>query len=350
MKIGLIGCGRISERGHMVAYSSMNDAEIVAVADINSDKAKSFADKFRIRKIFTDYVDLLEIKDLDFVDICTPTSTHCSIACDAMRYGHNVFLEKPMALSVFECEKMMQESKKNRVKLCICHNQIFDPSIRQAKSITDGMYEDLISFRTSIKENEYMFDAPSWNTSPKEGGFLWEWGIHLAYLQLHFLQNIKEVYAIGGKLKHQVYDDFVVLFRTQNQSYGIIELSLLAKEPERLYEINFSNGSRLQLDFTFNYFTEKSRNISKSWKRELLSGFYSDLKRVFGKRVKYTLSFLRKRQLFLHYSHFQLIRNFIESIKTDSPPPVGPEEGKNAIRLLECIRKSLDEHRVVTMK
>ena len=62
--------------------------------------------------------------------------------------------------------------------------------------------------------------------------------------------------------------------------------------------------------------------------------------------MKFGMSHIRKKQ---PPSHFDLISNYIESLKKDSPPPVTPEDGRNTINLLECIEKSLDEHRPVTI-
>lgn len=92
---------------------------MIAVSDIDPKKARTFAEKYGVSKFFSDYVDLLEISDLDFVDICTPTSTHSLLACETVKFGHNVLVEKPMALTTAECEKMILESKTWSKTLCL---------------------------------------------------------------------------------------------------------------------------------------------------------------------------------------------------------------------------------------
>ena len=89
MKVGLIGCGQVAD-GHMTVYNNITGVKVVAVADAIPKKARTFANKHGISRAFTDYVNLLEDKELDFVDISTPTSTHARIACDAAQFGHNV--------------------------------------------------------------------------------------------------------------------------------------------------------------------------------------------------------------------------------------------------------------------
>lgn len=340
--IGLIGCGRVA-CVHMLAYKYIENANVVAVSDIDLERAKIFANRYGVKKYFKNYVDLLEIKDLDFVDICTPVSTHANITCDAAEFGQDVLVEKPMALSTSECERMILESKRRGVRLCVCHNQLFIPSVMQAKSMVDSGYYDLTSFRISHKEST---EVPSWTLTPEEKGILWETGCHAAYLQLHFLKNIREVYAVGSKVKYPVYDEFTVLLRTSHRPYGIIELSWLAKEPEILFEIDCSDGKRVQIILRHDYLLEKSKGLPK----HVWSGLYSDEKRILKKWMKLVLNSLRKGKLLYCLTHFSLISSYIESLKNDSPPPVEPEEGKRAIKLLECIEESLSRNQVVQIK
>jgi predicted dehydrogenase len=343
MNIGIIGCGRVAAL-HMLAYSFIKDANVTATSDADLERVKTFAQRHGIKRTFTDYKDLLELKDLDFVDICTPPSTHTNIACDAAESAHDFLLEKPMALSTAECEKIIDAAKRAGVKLSVCHNQKFIPLVMQAKSMVDSGSYDLVSFKTSVKESAELIGAPNWALTPREKGALWESGCHPAYLQLHFLKNIKEVCAVGSKVKHPVYDDLAVFLRTPGQSYGIIELSWLAKQKETIYEINGSDGKRAQI-LNFNFLIEQSGNAPKhAW-----SGLYLDGKRVLKKWIQPVFDGIREGKLLYCLPHLSLISGFIESLKNDSPLPVTPEEGKMAIRLLECIEESLNKNRIVPM-
>ncbi len=342
MKIGLIGCGHVAD-GHATVYKYIKDAKVVAVSDVNLKKARIFANKHGISKVFTNYTDLLEIKDLDFVDICTPTSTHVRIACDASKFGQNVLLEKPMALSTSECERIIHESEKQGVSLCVCHNQIFFPSIRRAKLMVDSGHYDLISFRTSVKQSPQIFAYPPWNMTSEEKGILWEAGCHPAYLQLHFLKNITDVYAVGSKVKYPVYDEFSVLLRTSGQSYGIIEVSWVTKGSEKIYEIDSADGKQAwpQVDGDYHSILELEKPRAGGM-------VYSEIKRIF----RYLLRSRRDMYSHLNYfvGHFYLINQYMNSLKNGSPPPVQPEEGKRTIKLLECIEESLNTHKTIRMK
>lgn len=349
MNVGLVGCGGIANI-HMKVLKNIENVKVVGVCDLNLERAKDIARRFRVEKIFRDYMDLFEVKDLDLVDICTPVSTHARIVCDASRAVPAILVEKPMALSVSECEEMMKEVKKHGSKLCVGHNQIFLPSIEKAKSlIEEGVY-DLVSFRTTQKESFELLRAyrlaADWMVAPEQKGIIWEVCCHLAYLQLHFLPDIKEVYAIGSKVKYPVYDDFAVLLRTASQRFGIIELSWLSRETEIVYEISDSEGKRLQIYRDFDYFLENSVAPPHTV-GGVARGFFTDEKRTLQKWAKFGLNYVRGRKMI---PHLKLVGNYIASIEKGLPPPVSMEDGRNTINLLECIEKSLDEHRPVMVR
>ena len=331
-------------------YQSLKDVEVVGLCDLNLDRAKNLAAMFKIEKTFEDYWDMFEKEDLDLVDICTPVSTHARIVCDAAKAVPAILLEKPMALNVSECEEMTKEVEKHGSKLCIGHSQIFSPHIQRAKSMADSDAFNLFSFRTTLKASFEILRAynltPAWNVSPEQRGIIWEVCCHHAYLQLHFLPDIREVYAIGSKVKYPVYDDFAVLLRTTGQRFGIIELSWLSHETEVVYELRDSTGKRVQIHWEFDYFLENSEEPPFTVGK-VARNFFVDEKRILQKWARFGICYFRKRKLL---PTFNLISSYIESIKKDLPPPVSAEDGRNTINLLECIEKSLDEHRPVKVR
>jgi predicted dehydrogenase len=344
MNIGLVGCGRVSEI-HMCAYRHIPEATVVAVSDINLERANAFAKKHNIKKTFKDYQELLNIKDLDIVDICTPTSTHAKIVCEVAKSGHHIFLEKPMARNSSECDEMIREVSKHSVKLCVCHNQLFLPQVMQAKAKVDLGEFPLAYFRVLVRESAELIGAPSWIMTPEHGGALWETGAHAAYLQLHFLKDIDTVSAVGEKIKHAVYDHFIVLLNSPNQTIGVIEISWLAKKKEVIFDLISTSGKQMQIQY-YNYYSQFSEKQPKSF----LQGFYWDQKLITKKWINSLVSNLRNRHLLYCLPQYILINKYIDTIKNDSDPPVTPEDGRKTVRLLECIEESLNKNQPVKMK
>ncbi len=345
MNVGLIGCGRVAHI-HMGAYRELDGVEVVGVSDTDAIRAKRFAETYKIGKIFTDYEDLFKSNRLDFVDICTPTSTHESLVSAAAKAGLNVLMEKPMGRNSPECERMIEVSRKYGIKICVCHNQLFFPYVQRLKSLADDPDFGLVSFRTSHRENFEWLKAHNlaqpWNVSPEHGGILWEVGTHLAYLQLSFLKDINEVYALGVKSKYSVYDDFTVLLRTASERWGVFEISWVAKESDIVYEVNGSQGQRVQTHLPHGYIV--NRNLDSAANAAgVFRSWYTDEKRLFNKWAKFAKDHITRPQL----GHISLIRNYVDCLQKGRPSPVTGEDGRNAIKLLECIQKSLEEKKSV---
>jgi UDP-N-acetylglucosamine 3-dehydrogenase len=341
MRVGLIGCGGIAPV-HIRVYKQLKDIEVVGVCDINLERAKKVAAAFKIPSAYSNYHDMFAKERLDLVDICTPPSTHVPIVCDAAEAVPSILLEKPMAFNVVDCDKIISKVEKNGRKLCIGHSQLFSPHIQRAKKIADSDGFNLQSFRTSLKasfEKLRSLDlAPPWNVTPEQKGIIWEVCCHHAYLQLHFLPNIKEVYAVGGKVKYPVYDDFSVLLRTSDDCFGSIELSWVSNEFEVLYELRGKTGRRVQINWEYDQMLELSEDPPYTVKGVAKSAF-ADQKRLWQKWARFGTGFLAKRKLL---PTFNLISSYIDSIKNDSAPPVTAQDGRNTIRLLESIQSSLD--------
>lgn len=340
MEIGLIGCGGIAP-SHLEVYRNMPDVEITSLCDLNEDRAKTLAAKYKVPKTYNDYFEMFEKEKLDLVDICTPVTTHARIVCDAAEVVPSILIEKPMAFNVAQCDEMIAKIHKHGRKLCIGHCQLFSPLVQKADKIVNSGNFDLLSFRTTLRasfENLKAHElAPAWNVAPEQRGIIWEVCCHHAYLQLHFLPNIKEVYAVGGKVKYPVYDDFSVLLKTNDDSYGLIELSWVSKETDVTYEFRGKTGRRMQIDWEHDNLFELGQDPPFSVGL-VAKNMLIDQKRLLQKWAKFEACFVRKNKLL---PAFNLISSYIDAIKNDRESPVTPEEGRNAIRLLESIESSL---------
>ncbi|TRO52430.1 Gfo/Idh/MocA family oxidoreductase [Candidatus Bathyarchaeota archaeon] len=349
MKVGLIGCGGIAS-AHVGVYKKMKDVDIVGLCDLNLERARDLAAKFRVEKTYQNYWDMFEKEKPDMVDICTPVSTHSKIVCDTAELVPAILVEKPMGLNVSQCDEMIRKVEKHGRKLCIGHSQIFSPNIRKATEIVNSENFNLHSFSTVQKESFEILKtrdlAPPWNVLPDQRGIIWEVCCHLAYLQLHFLPDIQEVYAVGSKVKYPVYDDFAVLLRTSREAFGMIELSWVSRETECIYELRNTTGRRLQIHWEFDYMLENAQEPPFT-SSLVAKNILVDQKRLIQKWTRFFSSYFKKRKLL---PIFTLVSEFVESIQEDKQPPVTPQDGRNTVNLLECIEKSLSERRPIVLQ
>ncbi|MGA2239460.1 MAG: Gfo/Idh/MocA family oxidoreductase [Candidatus Bathyarchaeia archaeon] len=346
-KVGLIGCGDVAEKSHMRVYEYLGNPKVVAVADISIERAKSLANRHNVDRVYSNYLDLLGMDDLDFVDICTPTSTHCRIVSDAAKAGRNVFVEKPMARTSGECERMISECERAGIKLCVCHNQKFYASVLRAKSMLHSEKSTILSVRTTAKWTNPSIQP--WTFTPEEGGLLWEVLYHPSYLTLDFLPDVREVYAVGNKVEHQVYDNCMIVLRTGADSYGSMEFSLTSKVREKSCEVTTRAGNRLRIDLEYDYLTTKSTPDPPVSIRSIAGRFLLDEKEVIAKPASYGMQLARRRKEPGFFTHLSAIRGYISSLESDSAVPIEPEEGRRTVRFIECVEKSLNEARAVSL-
>ena len=114
VRVGIIGCGGISNGKHMPALSKLKNVDMVAFCDLIPERAEAAAAKFGHgeTKTYTDYRALLEDKSLDVVHVLTPNRAHSFITVDALEAGKHVMCEKPMAINSAEAKKMLDAAEK----------------------------------------------------------------------------------------------------------------------------------------------------------------------------------------------------------------------------------------------
>lgn len=110
LKVGIIGAGAISIQ-HITNYQKFNDCEIVAISDINLDRANFVANQYGIKTVCADYHDILNDENIDAVSIVTPTFTHKDIVLDAIKSHKHILCEKPPTLNAAEAKEIVEALK-----------------------------------------------------------------------------------------------------------------------------------------------------------------------------------------------------------------------------------------------
>jgi len=142
MRIGVIGCGGIANV--QVPYIMQSKTRhIVAVCDQDENRAHEFAQRFHIPKTYTCVSQLLQEQTPEVIHVMTPPQTHASVALQAIGAGCHVFVEKPMAVSVADADAMIVAAKNRGVKLCVDHNQLFDPVTLQVRRLVEQGFVEI---------------------------------------------------------------------------------------------------------------------------------------------------------------------------------------------------------------
>lgn len=150
INIGVIGCGKIAQVRHIPEYLDNKDCKLVGLYDLNLDRAQELAEKYGA-KAYSSYEELLNDPSIDAVSICTSNATHCEIAVKALEAKKHVLCEKPMAITLEECERMVKASHDNGRYLMIGQNQRLAKAHTVAREmVQSGKLGKILSFRTTF--------------------------------------------------------------------------------------------------------------------------------------------------------------------------------------------------------
>ena len=236
LRMALVGCGRISSKHVEAIEKNAHLLEPVAVCDIVEERARKTADIIekklgRQPEVFTSYVDVLRRADVDFVSIATPSGLHYEMTMQALEFGKHVLVEKPLALDTRHLKEIVENSKRKKLKVGVCHQNRFNPPIQEVrKRIEDGSFGRLFHGTVSVhwNRNESYYRQDTWRgTWEQDGGVLMNQSIHgIDLLQWMLGEKPKRVLGLIKNLNHpyiSVEDLGIGIVEFESGCVGIIE-------------------------------------------------------------------------------------------------------------------------------
>ena len=136
VRVGMIGAGRIADL-HAPAYEGFERAELVTVCALSEKVARTRQRQWRARKWTTDYRQVLADPEIDMVEILTPHPLHHQMVLEAAQAGKHIQLQKPMAMSIADCDQMIRATEEAGVRFKVIENFVFYPPYRKAKELID---------------------------------------------------------------------------------------------------------------------------------------------------------------------------------------------------------------------
>ena len=343
MKYALIGCGRISPN-HLEAAIN-NNLEIVGLCDIVSDNIEILLEKvgkkdLKVNK-YTDYKKMIEEQKPELVAIATESGKHAEIALNCLDANCNIIIEKPIALSLEDADKIIEKAKQKKLIVCSNHQNRFNKSIQKIReAVEKGSFGKLLHGTAHIRWNRgesYYKQAPWRGTWAQDGGALMNQCIHnIDLLRWMMGDEIDEVFAYTDNLTHdfiEAEDLGVAVVKFKNGSYGMIE-GTTNIYPQNLEETLYLFGEKGTVKAG-----GKSVNIIEEW---MFENQDED-----AETVKVNNSELPKNVY--GFGHTPLYENVINAINTNTKPLVDAEAGRRALELVLAIYKSASEGRPVKL-
>ena len=197
-RIGIIGCGWAGSQHAQAVQALADRAVLAAVADRNTDVAQRKAKEWNVSTWTSDYRELLTKTRLDAVSICLPHSLHSEAAVAAAEAGLHLLVEKPLAPTLAEADRMIEAAAKQGVCLMVAENTRFDPTyLRVLELLESGVLGEIFLVRVSREHqmHDYLRARPWFLTEPS-GGILMSGGIHDFELVRMLAGEIAHVYAL----------------------------------------------------------------------------------------------------------------------------------------------------------
>lgn len=144
VRIGLLGCGSISQFAHLPALVKADHIELVAICEGSEDLLNTIGIRYGVRRLFTDYDRFLTETDIDAVILAVADRLHVPLAMQALDAGKHVLVEKPLGIDVEECEKLVKAVEKAGKVVQVGSMKRHDPGIEYAQRfITEKMGQRL---------------------------------------------------------------------------------------------------------------------------------------------------------------------------------------------------------------
>ena len=248
---GLIGCGDISRKRVAPALRDSPFCELVAVSRARAELAESFAHEFGARRWCAEWQELLTDYEVDAIYVATPVHLHAEQTIAAAERGKHVLCEKPMALSVADCDRMITACRANDVKLGVAYYRHFYPVVRRVKELLDS--GDLgVPVVAQINAFEWFDPSASepraWLIKKRlsGGGPMFDFGCHRIEVLLDVFGEVRDVKATLANtffFDREVEDVATAVFRFERGTCGTLSVTHAAREPQDTFDLYCTDGS-----------------------------------------------------------------------------------------------------------
>lgn len=207
IKFAIVGCGHIGKR-HIAVIDAEEKAELVAICDTDENKCKEFSALYNDVPYFLDYEKMLAETDAEIINICTPHGLHADMSVKVAEYKKNILVEKPMALTVEDSQKMIAAAEENGVKLFVVKQNRYNKPIALAKSAMDeGRLGKIFMVQCNVMWNRHdgYYNESDWKGKKAlEGGALHTQVSHFLDLLLWWFGDLTEAKSFTDTLNHDI--------------------------------------------------------------------------------------------------------------------------------------------------
>ncbi|MCJ7841227.1 Gfo/Idh/MocA family oxidoreductase [Lederbergia sp. NSJ-179] len=319
MRCAIVGTGVISKL-HVQAISDHPEAELVAICDIDLQKAEEWVREFAPKaSAYSNHKEMFEKEDIDIASICVPSGLHADVAISAAEAGIHVLCEKPLDIRRDKMAQMIETCRNHNVKLgCVYQRRTLSSAILTRQAIQEGKLGKLVlgdAYLKYYRSPEY-FQSAGWRGTWEldGGGALMNQGVHGIDLIQWMVGDIESVFAYAAPLVRdiEVEDTAVVVVKYKNDAFGVIQgTTSVYPGQETRFEIHGEKGSIIFGDSGIKQwkFLESDEPIPQTEKEDK--------------------------------GHYLFVDDMIKAVRENREPLVSGEEARKAVDVILAIYESV---------
>lgn len=338
----IVGCGRIARKhAGNLADGNIKGAKLVAVCDIQKDRAASAGEKYRV-PFFTDMHQMLkEMGDqIQVVCVLTPSGEHARHTIELAPYKKHIVVEKPMALTLSDAEDMIRVCDEHGIRLFVVKQNRYNLPVKKLREALEaGRFGKLVmgTVRVRWSRDQKYYDQDPWRgTWAYDGGVFANQASHHIDLLQWMMGDVESVFAKTrtALVNIETEDTGIVVLKFKNGALGIIEATTATrpKDLEGSISVLGEKGTVEIGGFAVNEMKIWNFTESRPEDAEVLEKYKNNPPDVYG------------------FGHTEYLNKIVESIQSGKAALVDGLEGRKSLELISAIYESVETGKEVFLR
>ena len=327
LRLGIIGCGRVTTMFHLNAVEEVEEVTVTAVSDVSEDRIRDVKGRCTSAKAYTSYTELLGDPDVDAVAINTPPRFHEEMVLESLSYGKHVLCEKPLAQTVEGCRRIGEAQRRTGLQVLPAHNYVFTPSVlRMAELVKGGAVGKVQRVRVYFENNLRIYRSQTDFRTHQENGLVEDVLPHVLSVSAPMAGRAREVRDLSWWCRqYKVCDNIKATLDAEGGAEIDCSMSWTRLVPRFKVEVEGTQG-RLETDLMISPY---SVTVEKGGRRETIKerglDWYLDLVR------------------FKHPSFQGQYRHFVGLVAGTEEPLITVEDEAAMLEIMERVSGLLKE-------
>lgn len=340
LRFAMVGCGRIAKRhSELLGYGQIDGATLVGVCDVAVDRAHVIGGKFGV-PVFDDMHKMVATTNPDVVVVLTESGRHAEHVVELAAHGKHIVVEKPMALTLDDADRMIASCDRNHVRLFVVKQNRFNVPVQKLREALErGRFGRMVMGTVRVRwcRRQDYYDQDSWRgTWAQDGGVLANQASHHVDLLEWMMGDVDSVFAMSrtALVNIESEDTAVVLLRFRSGALGIVEATTATRPKDLEGSISvLGEGGTVEIGgFAVNEMRVWEFEKPTVEDKEVLAKYSVNPPNVYG---------------FGHQAYYDHV---VDCIRNDRDQLVDGLEGRRSLELIAAIYESIETGREVPLR